>query len=415
MTLREAPASGNVGGSWEAHELRFPFGHSKSWSAQPSRRKPTVVDLFCGAGGLSEGFRQAGFRVAVGQDYDKAAGCTYLATHPGASFLGGPIQSALPDDLLSAGGLRSGEVDVIVGGPPCQGYSVYNHQRGVHDPRAGLFKEYLRIVEALRPRWLVMENVSGITSIANGGIIREIESEMGRLGYAVDWKILKAEEYGVPQERRRIFFIANRIGAPIQFPKPTHGPGMKPFVTIWEAISDLPVLANGAKGVELYSQAPQSEYQAVLRGESEQLYNHSAPRLSQINEARMTFIPPGGSWRDIPFDLLPTGMKRAKRSDHTKRYGRPRRTDLACTILTKCDVHWGAYIHPDQDRAITVREAARLQSFPDFFEFKGSRTEQYVQVGNAVPPLLGRAVANAIIEADVALAEPHPDRAITHA
>lgn len=416
MTLREAPASENSSGLWEGHEPRLPFHQSRpsAFARRPSM-KPTVVDLFCGAGGLSEGFRQAGFRVAVGQDYDEAAGRTYLTTHPGASFLGGPIQSVLPEDLLSAGRLRAGEVDLIVGGPPCQGYSVYNHQRGVHDPRAGLFKEYLRIVEALRPRWLVMENVSGLTSIANGGIIREIEAEMGRLGYSVDWRILKAEEYGVPQERRRIFFIANRIGAPIPFPAPTHGPGLKPLVTIWDAISDLPELANGDKGVELYSQGPQSEYQALLRGESEHLYNHSAPRLSQINEARMKFIPPGGSWRDIPFDLLPTGMKRAKRSDHTKRYGRPRKADLACTILTKCDVHWGAYIHPDQDRAITVREAARLQSFPDFFEFQGSRTEQYVQVGNAVPPLLGRAVAEALIEVDAALAEPQVDRALTTA
>lgn len=122
--------------------------------------------------------------------------------------------------------------------------------------------------------------------------------------------------------------------------------------------------------------------------------------MGEINLARMKHIPAGGSWRDIPFDLLPEGMKRAKRSDHTKRYGRPRKTDLSCTILTKCDVHWGAYIHPEQDRAITVREAARLQSFPDSFEFQGSRTEQYIQVGNAVPPLLGRAVANKLIEID---------------
>ena len=120
----------------------------------------------------------------------------------------------------------------------------------------------------------------------------------------------------------------------------------------------------------------------------------------------MRHIPPGGSWRDIPFDLLPAGMKQAKRSDHTKRYGRPKKTDLACTILTKCDVHWGAYIHPVQNRSLTVREAARLQSFPDFFTFHGSSTEQYVQVGNAVPPLLGRCVAESLLLADRAAAPP---------
>jgi len=364
----------------------------------------TVVDLFCGAGGLSEGFRQAGFHVLAGSDYDDTAGRTFAATHPEAKFLGGPIQNLKVSDFLEATGLVPGELDVLVGGPPCQGYSVYNHQRGVHDPRAGLFNEYLRIVAGLKPRWLVMENVSGLTSIANGGIIREIEAGMDRLGYKVKWKILKAEEYGVPQERRRIFFVANRIGAPIVFPEPTHGEGLTPFVTVWDAISDLPQLKNGdAIGIETYATPPVNPYQKELRKSVRRLTNHSASRLSSVNELRMKHIPAGGSWRDIPFDLLPEGMKRAKRSDHTKRYGRPRKSDLSCTVLTKCDVHWGAYIHPEQDRAISVREAARFQSFPDSFEFMGSRTEQYVQVGNAVPPLLGRAVAKALLEADATL------------
>ncbi|TDX76219.1 DNA (cytosine-5)-methyltransferase 1 [Neorhizobium sp. R1-B] len=368
------------------------------------RRMGTVIDLFCGAGGLSEGFRQAGFEVLAGSDFDDTAGKTFAATHPEATFLGGRIQDLTVSRLLEVTGLKSGQLDVLVGGPPCQGYSVYNHNRGVDDPRAGLFREYLRIVEGLRPKWLVMENVSGLTSIADGGIIREIQTGMKELGYEVDFKILKAEEYGVPQERRRIFFIANRIGAPIRFPEPTHGKDLKPFVTIWDAISDLPAVENGKGGeLEKYASAPSNSYQAELRGNRKQVANHAAPKLSSTNMERMKHIPAGGSWRDIPFDLLPEGMKKAKRSDHTKRYGRPRKSDLACTILTKCDVHWGAYIHPEQDRAITVREAARLQSFPDGFVFHGSRTEQYIQVGNAVPPLLGRAVADALISCDYSL------------
>lgn len=358
----------------------------------------TVIDLFCGAGGLSEGFRQAGYTVVAGSDYDPAAGRTFAATHPEATFFEGRIQDLAVSDILRATGLRKGDLEVLVGGPPCQGYSVYNHGRGVDDPRAGLFREYLRIVEGLMPKWLVMENVSGLTSIANGGIIREIEAGMSALGYKVEWQILKAELYGVPQERRRIVFIANRIGAPIEHPLPTHGPGLKPFVTIWDAISDLPRLNNGdTHGVSDYSAPPATSYQAELRGNASTLANHSASRLSQVNMQRMSHIPPGGSWRDIPFDLLPAGMKKAKRSDHTKRYGRPKKADLSCTILTKCDVHWGAYIHPEQDRSLTVREAARLQSFPDTFHFLGSRTEQYIQVGNAVPPLLGRAIAESLL------------------
>lgn len=366
-------------------------------------RKPlTCIDLFCGAGGLSEGFRQAGFHVLAGQDYDDTAGQTFAATHREATFIGGPIQKVTPEQLLDAAGLKKGELDVIVGGPPCQGYSVYNHQRGAQDPRAGLFREYLRIVEGLQPRWLVMENVTGITSIAGGAIVREIFEEMGKLGYRVDMRRLKAEDYGVPQERRRMFFIATRTDAPILFPEPTHGPAGEPFVTVWDAISDLPRLENGDsnRGDLKYAREAQNGFQAVLRGDCTHALNHAASRLSRVNQERMRHIPAGGSWRDIPRDLLPAGMLKAKRSDHTKRYGRPRKTDLACTILTKCDVHWGAYIHPVQDRAITVREAARLQSFPDFFEFKGNKTEQYVQVGNAVPPLLGRRVAEALLLAD---------------
>lgn len=362
----------------------------------------TAIDLFCGAGGLSEGFRQAGVHVLAGQDIDGTFGHTFEQTHGGASFIHGPIQDISAADLLAAANRKPGEIDVLIGGPPCQGYSVYNHQRGVDDPRAGLFKEYLRIVEEIRPRWLVMENVSGITSIAGGGIVREIQAGMRKLGYRVDMKLLKAEEYGVPQERRRVFFIATREDqCPILFPTPTHGPELQPFVTVWDAISDLPALSNGEDaGHQAYARQPQNSYQALLRGDQILVHNHSAPRLGQVNIDRMKHIPPGGSWRDIPFDLLPAGMKKAKRSDHTKRYGRPAKSDLACTILTKCDVHWGAYIHPSQDRSFSVREASRLQSFPDSFVFAGSRTEQFVQVGNAVPPLLGRAVAEAILEAD---------------
>ena len=137
-----------------------------------------------------------------------------------------------------------------------------------------------------------------------------------------------------------------------------------------------------------------------MRAQCKAVTNHAAPRLGAINMERLQHIPQGGSWRDIPFELLPKGMKRAKRSDHTKRYGRLTWDGLSSTILTKCDIHWGAYIHPEQDRAITVREAARFQSFPDWFEFTGSRTEQYVQVGNAVPPLLGRKLAETIFRVE---------------
>lgn len=361
----------------------------------------TAIDLFCGAGGLSEGFRQAGFHVLAGNDFDPFAAETFAATHSEAKFLPGPIEDISARDFLKAAGLKKGELDCLIGGPPCQAFSVYNHQRGMHDKRSGMFREYLRIVKGLMPKWVVMENVTGITSAGNGQAVESILSGLGDLGYTVETRILRAEEYGVPQERRRIFFIGNRLGLPVQWPEPTHGPGLKPFVTVWDAIGDLPRLKNGEDpGRPLpYRTAPKSEYQAYLRGNATRVANHAAPRLAPINLKRMKYIPEGGSWRDVPVELLPAGMKRARRCDHTKRYGRLRKDGLSSTILTKCDLHWGAYIHPEQDRVLTVREAARLQSFPDWFQFAGPRTEQYVQVGNAVPPLLAKQVGLALIEA----------------
>ncbi len=361
----------------------------------------TVIDLFCGAGGLSEGFRQAGFSVLAGNDFFAAAGKTFEATHPEAKFFGEPIQELSAEQLLQETGLRRGELTCLVGGPPCQAFSVYNHQRGMHDARANLFREYLRMVEGLNPEWVVMENVTGILSAGGGEAVEAIIESLNDLGYAVEHRTLKAEEYGVPQERRRVVFIGNRIGAPIVWPEPTHGEGRLPFVTVWDAIGDLPRLENGQAPSERlkYRSAPFSEFQRVLRGNAVSVANHQASRLAPINEQRMQHIPEGGSWRDIPHELLPAGMKKARRCDHTKRYGRLRREGLSSTVLTKCDIHWGAYIHPDQNRSLTVREAARLQSFPDWFEFAGPRTEQYVQVGNAVPPLLGRKIAEAVLEA----------------
>jgi DNA (cytosine-5)-methyltransferase 1 len=368
-----------------------------------SNMQLNAIDLFCGAGGLSEGFRQAGYKVLAGNDINVAASQTYLETHPESQFLLGPIQDFSVGQICQAAGVTPGELSVLLGGPPCQAYSVYNHQRGMHDARATLFREYLRVVEGMKPEWIVIENVTGLTSIAGGSVVDAIKTELNKLGYDVRWRILRAEEYGVPQERRRIVFIGNRLGLPILFPEPTHGAqdsGLEPFTTVWGAISDLPPLRNGEKYDKVtYATAASNSFQTCLReGAHEFVCNHEAPRLSAINETRMKHIPIGGSWRDIPHDLLPDGMKRAKRSDHTKRYGRMNPNGQSCTVLTKCDIHWGAYIHPYQDRAISVREAARLQAFPDSFVFKGSRTEQYMQVGNAVPPLLGRSIAEALLK-----------------
>jgi DNA (cytosine-5)-methyltransferase 1 len=174
---------------------------------------------------------------------------------------------------------------------------------------------------------------------------------------------------------------------------------LQPAVTLRDAISDLPALEAGEGTEEMeYARSPKSRFAREMREQSVKLFNHRANRLSSINLERLKFIPPGGAWVDIPYELLPSGMKRARRSDHTKRYGRPKWDSLSGTIMTKCDPHWGAVFHPDQQRAFTVREAARIQSFPDRYLFFGSRVSQYEQVGNAVPVLMARAIAKTILE-----------------
>lgn len=369
-------------------------------------KRPTAIDLFSGAGGLSEGFHQAGFQILAANDMDEFSAETFKSSHPETQFLLEPIQELEVGSLLRTVDLVSGELDVLLGGPPCQAFSVYNHQRGLHDDRSGLFKEYLRLVHGLMPRYVVIENVTGILSVANGYAVKEIHSALEDLGYHVEMQILKAEMFGVPQERRRVFILGTRDYDAIDWPQPTHGESPfgplfskinVPYVTVEQAIGDLPRLGvSDGLEVSSYSQAPQSSYQLELREGSDLLFNHVAPSLQPINLERLKYIPQGGSWRDIPVSLLPAGMKIAKRSDHTKRYGRLHPDGLASTILTKCDLHWGAYIHPNQERTITVREAARFQSFPDRFRFFGPRGEQFRQVGNAVPPKLAKAVAETI-------------------
>lgn len=370
------------------------------------------VDLFSGAGGLTEGFRQAGFEPLAANDFDSEAARTFRHNFPKTPFISGPIGEITDRHFRETAGIRAGELDVLLGGPPCQAFSVYNHQRGFHDERSGLFREYLRIVGAFLPKMVVMENVTGMFSLDRGRAVDEIHTRLEKLGYIVEHRVLRSEDYGVPQERRRIFFIASRVG-PIVWPRITHGDprellsvNLNPFVTVANAIGDLPMLrmGEGTDATRPYTRTTKCDYQRMMREGSEGVANHYAPQLADINVERLKHIPPGGSWRDLPHHLLPMGMKRARRSDHTKRYGRLTRNGLFSTILTKADLHWGAYIHPEQDRTLTVRECARAQSFPDSFVFLGSRVEQYKQVGNAVPPLLGRAVAESVQEA-LALAD----------
>ena len=377
-----------------------------------------TLDLFCGAGGITEGFRQAGYSCLYGNDCMPEAVETFSLNHPEAWGDVRDIEEVDPAHVRRRLQLRKEALDVLVGGPPCQGFSINAPDRFLEDPRNKLFKDYIRFLGEFQPKTFVFENVPGLLSLADGKVFRQILREFSQLGYHVTEKILFAAHYGVPQERWRLILLGSKY-SPITPPKPTHyATGRANFrggntltyrldaadkhtllsaVTVADAISDLPRLEMG-EGSEVagYTIDAHSDYARMMRNPEGVTFNHFAARLSKQNAMRMKYIKPGGSWRDIPYRLLPKGMQRARKSDHTKRYGRLREDGYAGTIMTKCDPHWGAVFLPNQDRSLTVREAARFQSFPDGYRFSGSRVSQYEQVGNAVPVLMAKAIASQI-------------------
>lgn len=378
-----------------------------------------LVDFFSGAGGLTCGLNMAGFKSILGSDIHPTYAATFAKNHPNAHVITKDIRNLSEHEILKLTGLKPGELDLIAGGPPCQGFSINAPIRTLDDQRNHLFKEYLRIAEILKPKAILIENVPGIVSLGKGTAIKAIYNHLKKMGYTVKHHILFAGHYGVPQMRFRMIFIALRDSKKIEFPEPTYNAGavanfagarelcikisplfaqeLKEKTTVWDALSDLPELQLGqwVNDIE-YQKPPQSEFQKILREGSTKIFNHNCAKLGKINLERLKHIPQGGSWRDIPYNLLPAGLQRAKRSDHTKRYGRLHPEELCSTILTKCDPHWGSFFHPTQDRAISVREAARIQSFPDHYVFTGSLTEQFEQVGNAVPPLMAKAIGETI-------------------
>lgn len=384
----------------------------------------SLVDLFAGAGGLSAGLGLAGFKSLYANEFIPQFAATYKRNHPDALVDTRDIRAVDADLVRRDLGLQPGDLDLLAGGPPCQGFSINAPIRSLDDRRNHLFRDYLRFVDAFRPKAVLIENVPGLVSFEGGSTLDAILQSLNELGYAADVRILYAPHYGVPQTRWRTIVLATPdLDRDVShlFPVPEHhAPSRINFttqhrdrnliassalelpshVTVEDAISDLPPLVNGGSSPtgSPYTSGPRTEYQATMRTGSVGVTNHRTMALATINTERLRHIPEGGNWTDIPEHLLPAGMRRARRSDHTKRYGRARRDGLSSTILTKCDPHWGAYFHYEQDRVFSVREAARIQSFPDTYEFFGSLSDQYAQVGNAVPPLLGRALGVGLAE-----------------
>lgn len=379
------------------------------------RRRFKAVDLFSGAGGITLGIANAGFETLLCADQNAACEMTHRRNFPAIPFARTKIEDLSGKDILRATGLARGELDLLIGGPPCQGFSIIG-QRDIWDVRNGLFRDFLRIAGELRPKCVVIENVTGLATLRKGAVLAEIGKAFAIAGYHVDCAELLAAQYGVPQMRWRMFFIGwrfdqNKRGG---FPLPTHGRrgvgdlvpnrtihsgDQEGFVTIFEAIGDLPKIDAGHL-CDLYTSKPISEFQRAMRaGAPESLANHYAPRLSKQNLLRIKRLKPGQDWRSLPREMLPEGMKRALLKDHTRRYRRMKWDGIARSIITRFrDPKSGEYTHPEQHRTISIREAARIQSFPDWFVFEGSYSDQYDQVGNAVPPLLARAVADEVVK-----------------
>lgn len=377
----------------------------------------TAIDLFSGAGGISLGLEAAGFRVLLANDIDTASERTYRRNFPSDHpFVLGDVRRLTGAQLKKATGLRRGELDLLIGGPPCQGFSIIGN-RVVHDPRNDLFREFLRIGDELRPKCMVIENVPGLATLCDGDVVRAIVEGYAAIGYDVSFAELLAAQYGVPQMRWRMIFVGFRrdldVPTSMGFPQPTHGHlpigALVPnctitddetagFTTTREAIGDMPAIRAGELG-RVYTGPPVTAYQRAMRKgtTAHELHNHYAPRLAAQNLARIAALEPGQDWRDLPRALLPEGMRRAKRKDHTRRYSRMTWEGIPRSIITRFrDPKSGEYSHPEQTRTISIREAARIQSFPDRFAFEGSNTEAYDQVGNAVPPKLAEAIAREV-------------------
>lgn len=344
-----------------------------------------TIDLFAGAGGLSTGFKQAGFNVVVANEYDPAIAAAYVKNHQKTHMLVNDIRNLHIEQEFDR---YKNEVYAVIGGPPCQGFSLKGKRLTLNDDRNFLFKEFMRVVYLVRPQIVVMENVPSLLTAENGVFRKQIESLFRESGYAVTTGVLQAQMFGVPQNRRRAVIMASRGTRAPEMPQGNSKP-----VSAWEAISDLAYDdLEEYKEQSPYRTAPLTQYQAELREGSSIVTNHLPTRHSVTAIERMKLVPPGGGRANLP-------VEHHTKSIYSGTWGRIRKGEPAVTITTRFDTpSSGRFTHPYLNRAITVREAARLQSFPDSYTFVGTKGSQMKQVGNAVPPILARAIADSIIK-----------------
>jgi len=334
---------------------------------------PKVIDLFCGAGGLSKGFEDAGFDIIAGFDTCKDSIQTFINNHNDAKG----VITDLSKPILNIEDYKN--VEVVIGGPPCQGFSI-SGKRNPDDERNSLYKAYLHTLEAIQPKYFVMENVPNLVSMDQGKIKDQIIDDLSKLGYTITYKIFNAKDFGVPQSRRRVIFIGSLNGHEINVGAPDERE-----ISCFEAISDLPEesLTYGSG----YPERAFSTYQERMRLNSQGIFNHEITNHSEKTKSIISLVPDGKNYKSLPDELKDT-----------------RKVNIAWTRFNSkkpsntIDTGHRHHFHYKWNRVPTVRESARLQSFPDNFIFSGSKTSQYRQVGNAVPPIMAKVIAEQILD-----------------
>lgn len=341
-----------------------------------------IIDLFSGVGGLSLGFRLEGFEVVLANEIDKEIATSYRINHPETVMINDDITKLKIDEVFKE---YQGKVNGIIGGPPCQGFSQKGQRKTIKDDRNFLFLYFFNVVKYIKPQFFVMENVPNLLTTEAGYFKDEIKNLFGSIGYSLSLGIVNAADHGVPQNRRRALVIGCLDGK-IELPKL-----LLKRTTIWDAISDLAYLESAEGEFEQqYKFAPLSDYQRSLRVNSKKLYNHEATKHSPIALERLAMIPPNCGKESLPKEHL-------TKSIFSGTWTRMVKEEISVTITTRFDTpSSGKFTHPFLNRAITVREAARIQSFPDDFIFYGSKGSQMKQVGNAVPPILAQQIAKSI-------------------
>ncbi len=328
-----------------------------------------VIDFFSGCGGTSAGLRRAGMKILAGIDMDEEAAETFQHNFKEAGFISRDVRDVTVEDLAAFISPHNGNTLLFSACAPCQPFSKQNRERGLSDTRSVLLDELHRFISYYLPDYIFLENVPGIQKIVSGdGPLKSFLLLLDKLGYAYKMDVIDFRRYGVPQTRRRFVLLASRSGS-ITFPNYTHGdePNLPAFSNVWDWIGTLPPLAAG--------------------GSDPSVLNHVALTLSPLNQKRIESTPEGGDRRDWPDDLLLNCHRDHK--GHTDVYGRLRRYEPACTLTTRCiSLSNGRFGHPTQNRALSVREAACLQTFSPDFEFKGTLNSMATQIGNAVPELL---------------------------